>query len=151
MAKFPRIDSPCPYRANLSAVIDGDYCGMCERTVFDLTAMTDGERGTFLAGCEGEVCVRYAVSVRPSIAAAALAAAALALPSGAMAQQVQPVSPTDFAAAGPSVDADDAIVITGGGIKDPKNAKLVDNPLDEQLPSLPVVYEDDPKPATPVT
>lgn len=148
MGKFPRIDSPCPYRANLSAILDGDHCRLCDRQVFDLTAMTDGERGAFLASCEGEVCVTYAIPVRPAIAAAALAAAALAFPGAAMAQDV-PSAPTETATPAP-VDSDDAIIVTGGGIRDPKHAKLVDNPLDETLPALPIVYEDDTAPALPV-
>lgn len=142
MGKFPRIDSPCLYRANLSAILDGDHCRLCDRQVFDLTAMTDGERGAFLASCEGEVCVTYAIPVRPAIAAAALAAAALAFPGAALAQDA-PSAPIEAAASVP-VDADDAIVVTGGGIRDPKNARLVDNPLDEALPPLPVVIEDEP-------
>ena len=148
MGKFPRIDSPCPYRANLSAILEGDHCRLCDRQVFDLTALTDGERGAFLESCEGEVCVTYAIPVRPAIAAAVLAAAALALPGAAHAQDMAP--PATFQMAAPAaIDEDVAIVVSGGGIKDPKNAKLVENPLDDALPALPIVYEDDPAPALP--
>ena len=32
MARFPKIDRPCPYKANLAAVMDGDFCTMCRRS-----------------------------------------------------------------------------------------------------------------------
>ena len=141
---FPRIDKPCPYKTNLAAVMDGDFCTMCSRRVIDLTAMSATDRRHFLSSCETEVCVSY--SFRPAIAAAALAAAAMALPTAAAAQMVEPVvaseaAPVDFEYEG--------TVIIVGGINDPKNAKLVENPLDEALPALPIVYEDDPAPALP--
>ena len=75
MPIFPRIQSPCPYKSNLAAVMDGDLCRTCNRNVFDLTAMDDGERLAFLAGCEEEVCVSYRIPVRAAFTAAALAAA----------------------------------------------------------------------------
>ncbi|MEO8141355.1 MAG: hypothetical protein ABI617_01710, partial [Sphingomicrobium sp.] len=49
----------------------------------------------------------------------------------------------------PAVDEFEGMEIIVGGIHDPKNAKLVENPLDEALPALPIVYEDDPAPALP--
>ena len=57
MAFFPKIQSPCPYKGKLSAIMDGDVCRLCKREVFDLTHMTDGARREFLAGCANEVCV----------------------------------------------------------------------------------------------
>lgn len=150
MGKFPRIDSLCPYRANLSAILDGDHCRLCKRDVFDLTAMTDGERGAFLASCDGEVCVSYSIPVRPAIAAVALAAAALAMPGAAMAQDAQPVAQAEMIATPAGEDADEVFIVIGGGIRDPKNAKLVENPLDDSLPALPVIYEDQTAPAPPV-
>ena len=81
---FPRIDRPCPYADRLAQVMEGDYCRMCKRTVFDLSAMDERERRAFLGGCAGEeICVRY--TVRPALAAVALAASVIALP--ALAQQ----------------------------------------------------------------
>ena len=141
---FPRIDKPCPYKANLAAVMDGDFCTMCSRRVIDLTAMSATDRRHFLSSCETEVCVSY--SFRPAIAAAALAAAAMALPTAAAAQMVEPVVASEPATA---VDEFEDMEIIVGGINDPKNAKLVENPLDEALPALPIVYEDDPAPALP--
>ena len=139
---FPRIEKPCPYKANLAAVMDGDFCMMCSRSVIDLTAMSTTDRRHFLSSCESEVCVSY--SFRPALAAAALAATAMAIPTAAAAQTVEPVAvaepaqPDDAVAA----DAEDMMIIVGG-IRDPKNAELVENPLDETLPALPVVYDDE--------
>ncbi len=149
---FPRIDKPCPYKANLAAVMDGDFCTMCSRSVIDLNAMGTTDRKLFLSSCDGEVCVSY--SLKPAIAAAALAVAAMALPGAAAAQAVDPAPVAAQQVAQPdpaaiAVDDEDMLIVVGG-IRDPKNAKLVDNPLDDLLPPLPIVVEDDPAPAVPV-
>ena len=83
MALFPKIQSPCPYKSNLSAVMDGDFCRECKRHVTDLTAMADGERVAFLDACvEEKVCVTYRL---PAFAAAAVMGATLAAASSAAA------------------------------------------------------------------
>jgi predicted Fe-S protein YdhL (DUF1289 family) len=140
MAKFPKIDSPCPYKADLAAIMDGDFCRMCKREVFDLSGWSDGERVAFLKGCETEVCVRYTLPVRPALAAAALAAAVVGLPAAA-----QDVAPTPIEVATPDEDYDMIIV---GGIKDPKAVAMVEDPADANLPESPVVYDDAPQPVT---
>jgi predicted Fe-S protein YdhL (DUF1289 family) len=122
MAFFPKIDSPCPYRNDLAAVMDGDFCRMCSRRVVDLTAMEDSERLAFLAGCKEQVCVSYRLPLRPAIAAAALAVAAL---------------PTAAAA-----EDSDTMMIVVGGIKDPAHAKMVSIADDIALKEIPVVYEE---------
>jgi predicted Fe-S protein YdhL (DUF1289 family) len=123
MAIFPKIQSPCPYIDRLASIMDGDSCRMCKRQVFDLTHMSDGERVAFMKGCSGEVCVTYKFPVRPALAAAALAVAAIAMPQAAAACDVTEV------------------VVTGGGIKDPANVQYVQTPVDTTIPELPVVYE----------
>ena len=125
MAVFPKIQSPCPYKGNLAAVMDGDFCRACSRQVFDLTAWSDGERRDFLAGCAEEVCVSYRLPLRPAIAAAALAVAAIATPAAAQTE-------------------DDEVLemIVVGGIKDPAAVEYVEHPADAALPELPVVYEE---------
>lgn len=121
MPIFPRIQSPCPYKSDLAAVMDGDMCRMCNRQVFSLDAMSDGDRVAFLAGCKEEVCVSFRLPIGPAIAAAALAAAAV--PSAAMAEDT------------------DSMLIVVGGIKDPAHVKLTENVADAAIPDLPVVYE----------
>lgn len=136
MARFPKIDSPCPYKSQLAAVLDGDFCRMCKREVFDLSGWTDGERAAFLSGCETEVCVRYTLPLRPAIAAAALAAAAVAAPAYAQDSVSAAIEATI-----PDEELDQIIV---GGINDPKAAQLVqvEDPADAAVPELPVVYDD---------
>ena len=122
MAIFPKIQSPCPYKSQLAAVMDGDMCRMCKRQVFDLSDMDDAGRVAFMAGCTDEVCVSYRIPLRPALAAAALAVSAMA-PMAAAAQEQLP----------------DIIV---GGIRNPGQAEFVQIPADRKLPTLPVVYED---------
>lgn len=122
MAIYPKIQSPCPFKGNLSAIMDGDVCRLCKRQVHDITDMSDGERVAFISGCSEEVCVSY--RVRPALAAAAIAVAALTAPIAASA-----------------CDATDTVVVTAGGITDLKNVEYVQDPADNALPALPVVYE----------
>lgn len=129
MALFPKIQSPCPYKNNLAAVMDGDMCRMCKRQVFDLTDMSDGARVAFLEGCTGEVCVSYRQRVRPALAAAAIAAAALVAPVAAAA-----------------CETTDTEWVTVGGIKDTSKIEYVQDPADAKIPELPVVYENKPPP-----
>jgi hypothetical protein len=129
MAIFPKIQSPCPYKSDLAAIMDGDICRMCRRQVVDITAMSDAERVALIAGCKDEICVRYAFPVRPAVAAAALAVAAVAVPSAAA------------ACSDPQV-----IEVVVGGIKDPANVQYVKAPEDKSVPELPVVYESKPAP-----
>ena len=133
MAFFPKIQSPCPYKGNLAAIMDGDVCRLCKREVFDLTGMDEGAQRQFFAACAGEVCVSYAVPLRPVVAAAAMAVAVAALPSAAAAQETAEVN----------LDVEE-IEIFVGGIKDPANVEFVEDPSDSTVPELPVVYEEEP-------
>ena len=126
MALFPKIQSPCPYKGNLSNILDGDVCRLCKREVHDLTMMSDGERVSFMAGCKDEVCVSY--RVRPAIAAAAIAVATIVAPTAAAA-----------------CDATETYEVIVGGIKKPAEVKFVqlgETAADRAIPLLPVVYED---------
>lgn len=123
MAVFPKVQSPCPYKGELSSIMDGDICRLCKRQVFDLSDMADRERVEFLSSCAGEVCVSYKFPVRRALAAA-MAVAALTAPMPAAAQQYEEV---------------EEIIV--GGIKDPANVEYVD-PADNAVPELPVLYED---------
>ena len=147
MPIFPKIQSPCPYKSDLAAVMDGDMCRMCNRNVFDLTAMNDGERIAFLAGCEEEVCVSYRIPMRAAFAAAALAVSAPALSQEVAAPAMNDVVLSDDAALPDAVPYDESYEIIVGGIKDPKKVQLVEIDLDLSVPELPIVYEDDGLPA----
>lgn len=126
MALYPKIESPCPYKGDLSAIMDGDVCRLCKREVFDLSAMNDAERVTFMKGCAGEVCVTYRMPMRTALAAAALAAAVVAVPTAAAACS----DPTEI----------QTVEVTGG-IKDPANVQYVKDISDKNVPEVPVVYE----------
>ena len=123
MAIFPKIQSPCPYKSNLAAVMDGDMCRMCKRQVFDLTEMRDEERVAFMQACVGEVCVSYRLPIRPAFAAVAFAASTVAMPTAAAAQ-------------------DDSYDIVVGGVRDLHNVKYVEVAADKAVPELPALYED---------
>lgn len=142
MALFPKIQSPCPYKGDLSAVMDGDFCRACKRDVVDLTAWSDAQRMSFLASCETELCVSYRLPARGALVAAALAAAVAALPAAA---QDVPV---------PDGAYEEEAVIIVGGITDPKNTEFVEETSDAAIPEMPVIYEaprDAVKPAEPVS
>lgn len=144
MAIFPKIQSPCPYKSELAQVMDGDFCRMCSRRVFDLTGWSDGERVAFLAGCSDEVCVSYRLPLRPLLAAATLAslaaAPAAAADLGAGLESGLAI-PAMAEAAGAIVEPPEMLVMVGG-IKDPRRAEFVEHAADAAIPELPVVYED---------
>jgi hypothetical protein len=126
MALFPKIQSPCPYKGKLSDIMDGDVCRLCKREVFDLTAMSDGERVGFMASCGSEVCVSY--RVHPALAAAAIVAAVIVAPTAAAA-----------------CDTIETMTVVMGGIKKPSEVQFVhlgESTADRAIPVLPVVYED---------
>jgi hypothetical protein len=65
MARVPVITSPCPLRFREAPKPGADFCGQCQRRVYNLDLMSMTERETFLRGCTGEVCVSYSIK-RPS-------------------------------------------------------------------------------------
>ena len=147
MAMFPKIQSPCPYKSDLSAVMDGDFCRMCKRNVVDLTAWSDQERVAFLSSCETEVCVSYRLPLRPALVAAAMAAGVAALPAAAQDAPAVQVAAADVPSDATAAPEEDFVIIVGG-IKDPKNTEFVEDKADAALPELPVTVEAA-KPATP--
>jgi hypothetical protein len=144
MAVFPKIQSPCPYKNQRSAMMEGDFCRMCRRNVVDLSAMDEGPRLAFLAGCEEEVCVSYRLPLRSAVAAAALAALGAASP--ALAQEAPAPGVETIAApeaeAGLEEAAFEEVEIFMGGIKDPSRVELIDTADEAGLTDLPVSYED---------
>ncbi|HZF96469.1 MAG TPA: hypothetical protein VEZ20_16520 [Allosphingosinicella sp.] len=128
MPLFPKISSPCPYKSDLAAVMDGDHCRMCDRQVFDLTAMSDGERLAFLAACTDEVCVSYSIPLRHA-ARAAMVAAAIAAPGAAAARQAPPPVPP-------------MAVIVGGLPPAPQVRMVPVPPVVDREEDLPKLYEE---------
>jgi predicted Fe-S protein YdhL (DUF1289 family) len=142
MSLFPRIQSPCPYKGNLSDIMDGSLCRLCKREVFDLTALSVGERQALLNGCETEICVSYAVSARSVLAAAAMGVGLAAMTAPAFAQQTEQAGPV----AAVAEDTTEYMDIIVGGLRAPKDAQWVKDEPVSDAPALPVIY-DDPAPA----
>lgn len=142
MARFPRIQSPCPNKARLSEVMDGDFCRACDRTVIDLTHMREEEKEALMKATTGKICVSY----RPALVAAAMAAAMAALPVAA-ADDISISTSADVSFQEPVDDYyDDEIVV--GGITDAKKADYVEVKADADVPELPVI-EEEKKPVSP--
>ena len=117
MARFPKIQSPCPYKGDISDILENDVCRLCKREVFDLTAMSDVEQERFFANCGGEVCVSYSVPLRAAVAASLLVAAGTgtAAFAGENPEQEQTVH-----------EQVDVVVVTAGGIRHPENITYID-------------------------
>lgn len=153
MSIFPKIQSPCPYKGDLSDIMDGDTCRLCSKEVVDLTDMTARERRDYVDGAKGEICVSYKVA-----AGSAIAAMAAAMPSAAAAQDMaeEPAQQSSAQSAQdqqPAPDQETMIygqtnVIIVGGMRKPGKAEWVeDKPASDQT-ALPVEYDDAPqKPA----
>jgi hypothetical protein len=135
MARFPVIQSPCPYKDNLSAILDGDACRMCKRQVHDLSAMSDEGRVAFFAGCNGaEVCVKYEVRMPKGLARIAMGAAVAAMPL--------PLAAQEASAAPQEVEAYEDMEIFVGGIKNTRSVDYIDSETDLKTPELPVIVEE---------
>lgn len=70
MARVPVITSPCPLRWNAAPQPGKDFCGQCQRRVYNLDLLSDAERQTFLSGCDAKVCVYYTVRRKKAAASA---------------------------------------------------------------------------------
>lgn len=143
MAIFPKVQSPCPYKANLSAIMDGSMCRMCKREVVDLSGMNDAQRVALIEGCDEEVCVSYTLPIRQTVAAAMMGAALTAAP--AYAQDAHGAQePIEGELCLDELDDRELVMIVVGGIKDKTNVEYIDTAEDLAIPELPVTYEDDP-------
>lgn len=127
MSVFPKINGPCPHKARLSEIMDGDTCTLCNREVTNLDSLDASARVAFLKSRESEVCVSYIFPLRPAIAAALTAAVALGAPMAAAAQDTE---------------VEEQVIIVGA-IHDPRNAEMVADPRDEAVAEIAVVYENE--------
>lgn len=144
MSLFPRIQSPCPYKGKLSDIMDGDVCRLCHREVHDISDMPVAERRALVAGCSGEICVSYKVSARSALAAMALGAS-MATPAHA---QIDEVLAVDSEPADGSYCLEDQYIIVGG-LKKPGEVEWLTADLDNKLPEMPVVYDEEPAATAP--
>ncbi|MBX3727463.1 MAG: hypothetical protein KF823_16305 [Xanthomonadales bacterium] len=153
MARFPRIDSPCPLPLEAQARV-GDHCSRCRSRVVSLDGLDDPARQALLAAVNRPLCVRYSVP-RPAQRVAALGVAALGagLMAGAAFAKEQPDDAVADPHPGVMVGTDtghpgdsrgegplEPILLFVGGVSRPDEATWVD---ESDLSVLPVVYEDD--------
>ena len=140
MSLFPKIQSPCPYKGKLSDILDGDICRLCDREVHDITDLSVTARRALVAGCSGgERCVSYRVPVKSALAAMALSAS-MATPAFAQVDEVlaTEAEPTS----GEYCFEDNQIIV--GGLKKPGEVEWLTADLDNSLPDMPIVYDDEP-------
>ncbi|MCP5384505.1 MAG: hypothetical protein H6913_07810 [Altererythrobacter sp.] len=148
MACFPKIDSPCPYKGDIVDIMDGDICSLCSKPVYDLTDLDDEGRHDLLAGRSGEMCVSYRLGARAAMAAAAMGASVVAVPTMAQDSPDPANSSTDDAA---SAETDEhTIFIVVGGLRKPDEARWIALEGDarpvQKGRELPVEYDDEPAP-----
>lgn len=142
MARFPKIDSPCPLDAEAQRRIDG-HCGHCNKTVHSLDGMSDAERIAFMRSAAGPICVRYSQPARPTVRAGrfgwAIAATLVTSPVFAREAPVQQTPVGTSAAVAVPTDTPALEQIMVGGISDPADAGWTD---DGSKPELPVASDD---------
>ena len=153
MARVPRIDSPCPLKQAEQLRIDG-HCGRCDKHVHALDGMDDAQRHALFAAAKGPLCVSYRMPINraPALGAAmAVMFSASAAMAGQDCDEAKPVyQSVGSAPLEQLMNLDDAnerldtIVVTGGGVRFPADAKWID---DGSLPDLPIVVESDSRPS----
>jgi len=148
MARFPKIDSPCPLGQDELAQIAG-HCGRCNRTVHCLDGMDDAARADFMRQAKGPICVSYRLPIALGAALAlSMAAPAMARdvtsshgpPRHVVAGPTRIVSPIPLANPVPRAQTvPEPVFVTGGGVHDPAAAQWTD---DLSVLELPTVADD---------
>ena len=157
MARFPRIDTPCPLSTTARNALDG-HCAHCDRHVHRLDELSEHARRALLAEAGGPICVSYRRPATRNANRVGTAIAATLIVASGLAQAGTPVSDTpsvpqpgaqeDATASPPSVQAaiaamendgmpqtlDDVVLV--GGVSEPGDADWIDD--DDALPSLPM-------------
>jgi hypothetical protein len=144
MARFPKIQKPCPVANSLDEYMDGDHCRLCKRNVVDIGDMSDAERRNFLDNCAGETCVTYSIRLKHVAAAVALSATAASLPVAAQESPLEalgldPAAQQELPRCAEEFEEIDVILV--GGIKHRDEREYIDTPDDQLIPELPVTYE----------
>ena len=152
MARFPKIDSPCPLGQDELARIDG-HCGRCNKTVHSLDDMDDAGRAAFMRQAKGPICVSYRLPLGLS------AALALSMAAPVFAQDAKPSAPSIRQAVSTPANLQSPIpladpvatkaktkpkvlepmIVTGGGVRLPSAAQWTE---DLSVPELPTATDD---------
>lgn len=155
MARYPKIDQPCPLDIDAQKRIQGD-CSRCGKTVHCLDDKSDAERAEFMRKANGPVCVSYRLTagigaaLALSLAGPVMAAdqASAGSPATLMANQTGQLQGLNPAATPPApqspvptneASALDDEVLFLGGISKPGEVEWADTESD--LPELPVRRE----------
>lgn len=150
MARFPKIDRPCPLDIDAQRRING-HCGHCGKTVHCLDGKSDAERAELLRKTGGTLCVSY------TLTAGIGAALALSMAAPVSAAQAAPDSPLPTLSASPGqqdplglrtekpteqtpLDSSLDRIVMVGGIDVPGDAEWIDD-SQEELPELPMRRE----------
>ena len=167
MARFPKIDTPCPLDATAREVVQGQ-CHVCHHEVHSLDGLDEAARRALLASANGPVCVKYRVPAasRPTagmgrMIAATLIGAGLAGAAHAgtppedagappptvgvpVASPLAPPAPPAMSPVAPAdridlAEGEDFDVIIMGGVSTPGAAEWIDLVDNSGLPELPMV------------
>ncbi|QWP77551.1 hypothetical protein J5226_03850 [Lysobacter sp. K5869] len=150
MARYPRIDQPCPLDAQAQQGIGG-HCGQCGKTVHCLDGRSDAERAELLRRANGPICVSYRLAMGTALALA-IAAPAVAGPADVAAasgsSQAVLAPPNAASQAQTPVAAENPLepdmqVVFVGGVSRPDDAAWIDDGNDD-LPELPMRREPPP-------
>lgn len=151
MARYPRIDQPCPLDATARSRIDG-HCGQCGKTVHCLDANSDAERAALLRQASGPICVSYRLAMGTALAlaiAAPAAATSVDANAAAASSQAAPLTSPNAAPQAQTPVAPETLVepdlrmVFVGGISRPDEAEWIDE--DHELPELPMRRDPPPR------
>lgn len=148
MARYPRIDQPCPLDASARRNINGD-CSQCGKTVHCLDGRSDEERAALLRQASGPICVSYRIALGTALALSIAAPAAAGSVDAAAPAHTAPLAAPAAAAQTQTPVATETLVepsleiVFVGGVSRPGEAEWVDD--DSSLPELPMRYEPPPR------
>jgi len=148
MARYPRIDQPCPLDAQARQRIDGD-CGLCGKTVHCLDGRSDEERAALLRQAGGPICVSYRIALGTALALSIAAPAAAGQAEAAAPAQAAPLNAPAAASQAQTPVTSVRLVQPGldvvfvGGVSRPGEAEWIDD--DSSLPELPMRREPAPR------
>lgn len=156
MARYPRIDQPCPLDASARRNIAGD-CRQCGKTVHCLDGRSDEERAALLRQASGPICVSYRIALGTALALSIAAPAAAGPADAAAPAQTAPMTTpmtTPMTAPAAASQAQTPVVAQSplepvsqvlflGGVSRPGEADWIDD--DSSLPELPMRHEPPPR------
>ncbi len=131
MALFPKIDMACPYKDTLDTFMKDEFCAKCEKTVLDLTHLTDETRQQRLSACSGEVCVTYRIPVKRLVASAAIALMGLPVLAAAQDAPEQAVSDDEL-----YYFSDEDVIIVGA-VRDTNEVLWIDIEAEQYMTHIP--------------